>query len=57
MNEKKNIKVITNSGFRYSGPIIKDDTEYLTIKDKFEGNISIPKKNISFIKEVEKWIS
>ena len=54
MNEKKNIKVITNSGFRYSGPIIKDDTEYLTIKDKFEGNISIPKKNISFIKEVEK---
>jgi len=46
------IKVITNSGFKYEGEKISQDSVYLKIKDSREGIILIPLTNISLIKDL-----
>jgi hypothetical protein len=49
----KRIKIITNSGYKYEGEIIKQDKTFIQIKDDRQGIISIPLYNISFMKELE----
>lgn len=48
----KQIKIITNSGFKYLGKLVSQDSTFITINDLREGIIKIPLSNISFIKEV-----
>ena len=45
------IKIITNSGFRYSGEFISKDNIFVTIEDIQQGEIQVPLANISFMKE------
>ena len=52
MNEYKRIKIITNSGFKYSGGKKSQDSCFVTIIDDKQGEIQIPLANISFMKEV-----
>lgn len=47
------IKIITNSGYKYLGELIKKDSSFVELDDEKEGVISIPTNNISFMKEVK----
>lgn len=47
------IKLKTNAGFNYSGELIEDSKEYIILIDFKEGEVQIPKVNVSFIKKVE----
>lgn len=51
----KRIKIITNSGFKYTGILISQDNLFIELIDDRQGKIKIPLANISFLKdEVEK---
>jgi len=50
---KKFIKIITNSGYKYSGKLISQDNIFIKLEDRIQGIIKIPLSNISFIKEGE----
>ena len=47
------IKIITNSGFKYTGEKISDSKIYIKMRDERQGIIEIPYVNISFIKNLE----
>ena len=48
----KRIKILTNSGFKYLGIFISQDTTFITMIDDRQGEIKIPLVNISFMQEV-----
>jgi hypothetical protein len=50
-NEKR-VKILTNSGFKYYGVLIKEDSLFVTIIDERQGQIKVPLANISFMQEV-----
>lgn len=47
-----NVKIITNSGFKYTGEKISESKTCIKIKEIKEGVIEIPFINISLIKEL-----
>jgi len=55
MNKRKNmkVKIITNSGYKYFGEKISENTIFIEIIDEKEGKIKVPLVNISFMKEVK----
>jgi len=46
------VKILTNSGFKYLGEKISEDSLFIEIDDEKQGIIKIPLSNISFMKEV-----
>jgi len=47
------IKIITNSGYKYSGEKLSENNLFIEIEDERQGKISIPLVNISLIKNLE----
>jgi len=47
------IKIITNSGYKYSGKKISETALFVEIDDDSQGIIKVPLANISFLKELE----
>lgn len=47
------IKIITNSGFKYEGEKISEDSLFIRIDDDKQGKISVPLANVSLIKNLE----
>jgi hypothetical protein len=47
------VKIITNSGYKYFGEKISENTIFIEIIDEKEGKIKVPLVNISFMKEVK----
>lgn len=45
------MKIITNSGFKYTGIFISQDNTFIELNDDRQGIIKIPLANISFLKE------
>ena len=45
------VKIITNSGYKYSGEKISEDNIFVEIDDERQGKIKVPLANISFMKE------
>lgn len=56
MDERVGIKVqiILSNNFSYSGIILDEDDFFIYIKDKFGNNVSIGKKDIQVVKEVQR---
>lgn len=52
MGTNKRIKIITNSGFKYLGELVSQDSVFVEIIDDRCGLIKIPLVNISFMQEV-----
>ena len=52
-NEKW-VKVLTNSGYKYYGILISEDSNFIEIQDERQGLIKVPLANISFLQEVGK---
>jgi len=53
MNEQtKRFKILTNSGFKYSGTLIEQDSLWVVLNDDRQGKIQIPLVNISFMEEL-----
>jgi hypothetical protein len=54
MKERKEMRIqlLTNSGYRYTGEKISEDSSFIEIKDDKMGIIKIPLVNISFMKEL-----
>ena len=54
MNEKTKmrIKLITNSGFKYSGEKLSENSLFVKLIDDKQGEISVPLANISYLKEL-----
>jgi len=52
-NEKR-VKILTNSGFKYFGILLKEDSIFITIRDERQGEIKVPLVNISFMQEVSR---
>jgi len=48
------IKIITNSGFKYSGKKISETNLFIEIDDESQGIIKVPLANISFMKELDR---
>lgn len=48
------IKILTNSGYKYSGERLSEDDKFIEINDDKQGVIKVPLLNISFMKELEK---
>ena len=46
------IRILTNSGWKYEGEKISEDSNFIELIDAKEGKIKIPLSTISFIKEV-----
>ena len=44
------IKIITNTGYKYSGELVEENEKFIVLVDIREGEISIPLVNISFVK-------
>ena len=53
MTTNKRTKIITNSGYKYEGVIISQDSTFVELSDYRQGIIKIPLVNISFMKEVK----
>lgn len=51
-NDKK-IKILTNSGFKYSGNLIEKGEKFVILIDERQGKIEVPLANISFLQEVD----
>lgn len=49
---QQQIKILTESGYKYSGILIEETETYIEIEDIKEGLICIPITNISFIKKL-----
>lgn len=49
----KKFKIILVGDRYYSGIIISEDENMITIKDKFENNVSFGKQNIISMEEIE----
>ena len=47
------VKIITNSGYRYSGELIEEGENFVELDDKIEGKIKIPLVNISLMQELK----
>lgn len=45
------IKIITNTGYKYSGKLIEENDKFIILEDLREGEISVPLVNISLIKK------
>jgi hypothetical protein len=45
------IKIITNTGYKYSGELIEESEKFIILNDLREGEISVPLCNISLIKK------
>lgn len=52
MGKNKRIKIITNSGYKYEGILVSQDSVFISMKDDRQGSIKIPLANISFLQEV-----
>lgn len=52
--ERKIIKIITNSGFKYLGELIEENSSFVILNDFKQGKIQVPLVNISFLQEVLK---
>ncbi len=48
------IKIITNTGYKYSGELVEETEKFIILIDSKEGEISVPLVNISLIKRGEK---
>jgi len=48
----RKIKIITNTGYKYSGELIEKNENFIVLIDVKEGEISIPLINISMIKDI-----
>jgi len=48
----KKVQIILSNNFSYSGTILNEDSFFIIIKDKFNDEVSIGKKDIQVIKEV-----
>jgi hypothetical protein len=46
------IKILTNSGYKYTGDKVSESITWVEIKDDTQGIIKIPISNISFMKEL-----
>jgi len=51
--EDKKIKILTNSGFKYSGNLIEKGEKFVILIDERQGKIEVPLANISFLQEVD----
>ena len=49
---KQRVKILTNSGYKYLGPLISQDSSFVEVLDDVQGKIKVPLANISFMKEV-----
>jgi len=47
------VKVITNTGYKYSGELVEENDKFIILIDVREGEISVPLCNISLIKKGE----
>ena len=45
------IKIITNTGYKYSGELVEETDKFIILIDIKEGKISVPLCNISLIKK------
>lgn len=52
METNKRIKIITNSGYKYTGKLISQDNIFVELLDDRQGKIKVPLANISFMQEV-----
>ncbi len=46
------IKIITNTGYKYSGELLEENDKFIILVDFKEGKISVPLANISMMKEL-----
>ena len=51
--EGARVQIILSNNFSYTGVILSEDNFFIVIKDKFGERVSIGKKDIQVIKEVE----
>jgi len=45
----KRVRIITCNNFHYSGTILNEDELFLTIRDKFQAEVSLRKENIEVL--------
>lgn len=55
MMEGKKVYIKTNSGRNYKGVIIKEDSNFITILDKYDLEVRISIKDIEIIQEEREW--
>ena len=48
----KQVKILTNSGYKYFGELIEKNSSFVILIDKREGKIEVPLANISLLQEV-----
>lgn len=53
-DKQPQVKILTNSGYKYFGLKISVDSSFIEILDERQGKIKIPLANISFMQEVSK---
>lgn len=55
MEQKKEhrVKILTNSGYKYSGVFVEKNSIMVIIIDDIEGKIEVPLVNISLLKEID----
>ena len=46
------VQIILTGNFSYTGTILEEDDFFIVIRDKFNGRVSLGKKDIQVIKEV-----
>jgi len=52
--EGSRVRIILSNNFSYSGKILSEDNFFIILLDKFGQKVSIGKKDIQIIKEVER---
>lgn len=53
MGTNKRIKILTVSGFKYTGLQVSQDSVFIEIQDDRQGLIKVPISTISFLQEVQ----
>ena len=51
-NKQIRIKILTNSGYKYLGKLIENNSSFGVLVDDRQGKIEVPLVNISFMQEV-----
>ncbi len=53
-NKRTRVKILTNSGYKYSGILIEKNSLFVILVDDKQGRIEVPLANISLLQEVKK---